>query len=122
MILKQREAVEAYKAVLELGMAPLPYRKAREVAALRRRLQEEYETAEERELQLAEELGLEVVDKTRVRTKDPIKQAAFLERREAQMEEAAEIDLPAVDLSDFTNILQISANGLEALEKIVKFE
>lgn len=122
MRLKQKEAIAAYRAVLELAEVRLPYRKAREVAALRRRLREEYETAAERELALAKELGVEALETGKFRTGDPEAAEAFRRRHEEQMNEEAEIDLPAADLSGFTGLLQVSPNCLEALEGIVVFE
>ena len=122
MKLKQKEVIMAYRAVLELSEARFPYRTAREVAALRRRLREEYETVAERELALAKELGVESTETGRFRTRDPAKAEEFRRRHEAQMDEAAEIDLPAVDLSEFTETLQVSPDCLEALEGIVAFE
>lgn len=122
MKLKQKEAVAAYRAVLELAEVRLPYRTAREVAAMRRRLREEYETAAERELALAKELGVEALETGKFRTKDPAAAEAFRRRHEEQMAEEAEIDLPAVDLSGFTEMLQVSPDCLEALEGIVVFE
>ena len=122
MKLKQKEVIAAYKAILELAETRFPYRTAREVSALRRRLREEYETVAERELALAKELGVESTETGRFRTRDPAKAEEFRRRHEAQMDEAAEIDLPAVDLSEFTETLQVSPDCLEALEGIVAFE
>lgn len=122
MKLKQREVIAAYRAVLELGEVRLPYRKAREVAALRRRLREEYETAAQREAALARELGVETAENGRFLARDAARAEEFRRRREAQMDEEAEMDLPAADLSQFTDMIQLSADCLEALEGMVIFE
>ncbi len=120
--MKQREVIGAYRAVLELAEVRFPYRKAREVAALRRRLREEYETVAERETELAKELGVEALETGKFRTRDPAAAEAFRRRHEEQMNEEAEFDFPAVDLSEFTEMLQVSPDCLEALEGIVVFE
>lgn len=122
MKLKQKEVIGAYRAVLELAEVRFPYRKAREVAALRRRLREEYETAAERETALAKELGVEALETGKFRTRDPAAAAVFRRRHEEQMDEEAEFDLPAVDLSEFAETLQVSPDCLEALDGIVVFE
>lgn len=122
MKMRQRDVVAAYRAALELGEVRLPYRKAREVAALRRRLREEYETAAEREMDLARELGVEPGENGRFRTREAARAGEFRRRREEQMNEEAEIGLPVVDLSEFADTVQLSANCLEALEGIVIFE
>lgn len=122
MKMRQRDVVAAYRAALELGEVRLPYRKAREVAALRRRLREEYETAEEREMALARELGAEPGENGRFRTREAARAGEFRRRHEEQMNEEAEIGLPVVDLSEFADTVQISPNCLEALEGIVIFE
>lgn len=122
MKMRQRDVVAAYRAALELGEVRLPYRKAREVAALRRRLREEYETAAEREMDLARELGVEPGENGRFRTREAARAGEFRRRREEQMNEEAEIGLPVVDLSEFADMVQLSANCLEALEGIVIFE
>lgn len=122
MKLKQREVIAAYKAVHELAEVRFPYKTAREVAALRRRLREEYETAAEREARLAEAMGVEAVGTGQFRTKDPAKAEAFRKQNEKQMDEEAEIDLPVVDLSAFAETLRVSPDCLEALGGIVVFE
>lgn len=122
MKMRQRDVITAYRAVQELTEARFPYSKAREVSALRKRLREEYETAAERELALAGEMGIEQTEAGRFRTKDPARAAEFRRRHEAQMEEAAEIGLPVVDLSEFAEMLRVSPGCLEALEGIVIFE
>ena len=122
MKLKQKEVIMAYRAVLELSEARFPYRTAREVAALRRRLREEYETVAEREAALEKELGVEALETGQFRTKSPAAAAEFRRRHEEQMNEEAEIDLPAADLSGFAETLQVSPDCLEALEGIVTFE
>jgi len=122
MRMKQREVIEAYKAVLELVEVRFPYQTAREVTELRRQLRKEYQIAAERERALAMEMGVEVLETGRFRTKDPEKAEAFQKRREEQMEESAEIDLPVVDLSAFAETLRVSPDCLWALEGIVQFE
>ena len=122
MKLKQKNVIAAYKAILELAEVRFPYRTAREVSALRRRLREEYEVVAERELAMAKELGVEALETGRFRTKDPAGAEAFRQRHEEQMNEEAEIALPAVDLSEFAETLQVSPDCLEALEGIVSFE
>lgn len=122
MKLKQKDVIAAYKAILELAEVRFPYRTAREVYALRRRLREEYEVVAERELTLAKELGVETLETGKFRTRDPAAAEAFRRRHEEQMNEEAEITLPAVDLSEFAETLQVSPDCLEALEGIVAFE
>lgn len=120
--MKQREIIAACRAVQELAGVRFQYQTAREVAALRRRLREEYEIAAEREMALAKELGVEALESGQFRTKDPAKAAEFRRRHEEQMDEEAEIELPVVDLSDCTDMLQVSPDCLEALDGIVTFE
>lgn len=122
MRMKQRDVIAAWRAMEELAGVRLPYRTAREAANLRRRLREEYETAAEREMALAAELGVEILEAGRFRTRDPEKEAAFRREVERQMNEEAEIGLPALDLSGFADTLRVSPECLEALEGIVIFE
>lgn len=116
------QIIDAYKAVHELAAAPLPYQKAREVVGLKKRLSEEFETVAALEKEMALELGAEVDPGGRCQFRDETAAKEFARRRLVLMEQEAEIELPAVDLSEHAEGLKLSAAAVEALEGIVRFE
>ncbi len=116
-----KRIVEAYKAAEQLSRNDFPYRVSREIAALRNRLREEFETVADMEEALVEKYQGKPAGNG-IRFKDAGALQAYQAERGEKMGQTAEIDLPAVDISAFADTLQISANGLEALEGIVRFE
>ncbi len=116
-----KRIVEAYQAVEQLSRNDFPYRVSREIAALRTRLREEFEIVAEMEDTLIEKHQGKPAGNG-IRFKDAGTLQAYQAEHGEKMGQTAEIDLPAVDLSAFADTIQISANGLEALEGIVLFE
>lgn len=116
-----KRIVEAYQAAQKLSGNDFPYCVSREIAALRNRLREEFETVADMEEALVEKYQGKPAGNG-IRFKDAAALRAYQAERNEKMGQTAEIDLPAVDLSGFTETLQISADSLEALEGIVAFE
>ncbi len=116
-----KRIVEAYQAVEQLSRNDFPYCISREIAALRNRLREEFETVADMEEALVEKHQGKPAG-SGIRFKDAKALQAYQAEHGEKMGQTAEIDLPTVDLSSFVDTIQISANGLEALEGIVRFE
>ncbi len=117
------EIVAAWRAVNELGGVLLPYKAARKLAGLKKRLSGEVETVLEMERALAREHGGHKQPNGSYQFDTPEAAAAFSEAHKAALEEDdPEITFQAVDLSRYTGQISISASALEALEGIVIFE
>lgn len=116
------EVVAAYRAVLELSKAVLPYKTARQVAALNRALRAEHDTVVAAERALAEEHGGVVSPMGSVDFPDADSVEAFNREHAAYMEQDADIRLPKVDVSKYTNLLRLSPETICALDGIVTFE
>jgi len=116
------EIIRAYRAVHELTGAVLPYKLARDIARLKKRLSEEFEVVLACETSLAESYG--------GRSKNgqydfPTRGAADSFARDYKTfleQEDRTIDLPKVDLSKCADMIRISPDAIDALDGIVFFE
>lgn len=122
MTLTPKQVTTAYRAVTELSNIVLPYRAARAVAALKKRLAEENDTVAAAEKNLVKEYGGQVSPGGHCDFPDDDAAQRFNGAREAFLEQEDEIKLPAVDLSKHTSLIRITPAAIEALEGIVIFE
>lgn len=122
MKLTPAKVTAAYRAVLELSNIVFPYKPARSVATLAKRLAEENDIVADMEKKLAAEYGGEMQPSGVCDFPDPDTAKHFRDALEEIREQEAEIKLPTVDLSRFTSSIRISAASIEALEGIVIFE
>lgn len=116
------EVVAAYRAVVELSKAVLPYKTARQVAALNRALRAEHDTVAAAQRALADKYGGVVSHMGDVDFPDADSMEAFNRERASFMEQDADIRLPKVDVSKYTNLLRLTPETICALEGIVVFE
>ncbi len=121
MKLSVEEVVKAYTAVHELVAIPLPFVKARQVATLRNRLQEEINIIMQEEAKLAQEFGGQREQKGYV-FPDTKSAQKFNEKYQEMIATEDEYVLPKVDLSDDIDKVNITPSAVEILEKIIKFE
>lgn len=106
--------VNAYRAVRELSGAILPYRAARGVFALQKRLAEEFEAIAEIERKIVTEHGGKADENGKYTFPDVDKMKAFRDRYNAMMEEQADVEFPVVDLSECTDALHLSPASIAA--------
>lgn len=112
----------AYRAIQELSGVVFPYRVARGIAALKKRLLEEVEAIAAMESALAEKYDVKI-DRTGNAKVSGKNAQAFVDEYNAMMEQNDEsIQLPVVDVSAFADTLRISPDAVGWLEGIVLFE
>lgn len=112
----------AYRAIQELSGVVFPYRVARGIAALKKRLLEEVEAVAAMESALVEKYGGKI-DRTGNAKVSGENAQAFVDEYNAMMEQNDEsIQLPVVDVSAFADTLRISPDAVGWLEGIVLFE
>ena len=118
-----QKIVDAYDAFQELSKVVLPFKKARALAGLKKKLKESFDVAQEAELAIVEEFG-GTKDYGGVysfkNNDDAVKCQKAIQDYMEQDDDS--IDLPHVDLSDYTNQIRLSASALEALEGIIIFD
>lgn len=115
--------VAAHKAMTELGSVVFPYRVARQVAGLKKRLAEEVQAVVDLEKALAEQYGGKRQATGSYRFESQEKTAEYLEAHRLAMEEDdPSIQFDPVDISKYTNQIRISASSVEALDGFVIFE
>lgn len=112
----------AYRAVLELSNIILPYKAARSVMALKKRLADENDTVVDMEKKLAVEFGGEEIPGGAYEFPDVDTNVRFQEALKEAKEQEDDIRLPTVDLSKYTSLIRISPASIEALDGIVIFE
>ena len=116
-----KQIVAAHEAMKELSKVPLPYKVARQLSGLNRRLDQEVETISSMEHALVEEFQGSI-ERNGIQFPDNETATAFDEKRKAFMEEDVPLKLPMVDLSKFADNLRISSGAVGALEGLVRFE
>ncbi len=116
------QIIQAHQAIQQLSSLVLPYRAAREIAGLKKRLVEEFETVFHAELALLERHGGEVKQNGEYRFPDDGAAETFAKECTAFRAQEDDIRLPIVDLSGHASAIRISASAVEALEGLVKFE
>lgn len=112
----------AYRAAMELSNIVLPYKPARSVATLAKRLAEENDIVADMEKKLAAEYGGKARRGGIFDFPDPETAKKFQDALEETREQEAEIKLPTVDLTGHTGLIRITPAALEALDGIVIFE
>lgn len=121
MKMTTRRIVDAYRASQELSDMVLPFKVARTVARLRKRLGEEYSTVLEMEKTMVDSChGREEANGYRFPTEEEAK--AYYAAHRKMLEQEDDINLPVVDLSAYASQLRITPGAIEALEGLVIFE
>ena len=115
------QIVSAHEAIRELSRVVLPYKTARQVARLKRRIDEEFEVISSMEKAIVEEFGGSIKGVHR-EFPDESTAAAFDEKMNTYWNEDAEIKLPTVDLSKYAENIRISPATIDALDGLVKWE
>lgn len=115
------QIVNAYKAIRCLSDVVLPYKKARELSRLKKRIADEFGVVVEMESALVDKYRGKR-DGGKYTFDSPETTNAFLTEYEKAMEQDAVFALRPVDLSDHIGQLKISVEAIEALDGIIIFE
>lgn len=121
MQMTPRKIMGAYKAIHELIPIVLPYKAARQITKLKKRLVEEFETVVAQEEALVQEYGGQR-EGNRYKFSDEQVAQDFQVAHTAFLNQEDSIDLPHVDLSSYQDMIRVSIGAIEALEGIVTFE
>lgn len=117
-----KQLVSIYQSLNELSNVVLPYQKTREMVRLRRRVQDEIDTILTMEQTLAAKYGgTQGKDKT-YHFPDVEKTKQFAQEHTQFYEHEEVIELPTVDLSQYTGFIRLSPAAMEALDGVVLFE
>ena len=115
--------VKIYDALAELAGVRFPYKVARQLAVLNRRVNEETAIISTMERDLVKQYGGTVSKLGALRFDSNEAREAFAAAHAAIMqEENEEVSLPTVDLSKYTSMLTLSPSALDSLEGIIIFE
>jgi len=119
------QIVSAYKAVVRLSESVFPYKTARSIARLKKRLGEEVDAIAAAETAIVKKYGGNVSQDGLVHIGDGAK-ADKLRALRAEMNEFRrqddEVKLPVLDISEYVDALRISPADIDALEGIVIFD
>ena len=116
-----RKIIDAHRAIKEISGMCFPYKTARAVAALKRRLQEEADIVADAQRSLVEHYGGKAKG-NQVTFADEETVLEFQNHYNDFMNEDTEVNLPTVDLSKHTNMFCLSPDTIDALDGIVIFE
>ena len=115
--------VRIHDALDELSGVRFPYKVARQLAVLNRRVNEETAIIYTMERDLVKQFGGTVSKLGALRFDSNEAREAFAAAHETIMlEENEEVSLPTVDLAKYTSMLTLSPSALDALEGVVIFE
>ena len=115
------QIASAHEAIQELSRVVLPYKTARQVARLKRRIDEEFEVIVSMESAVMKEFGGSF-EHGSVQFPDITAKKAFEEKMRLYREEDVDIKLPTVDRSKYAENIRISPATIDALEGLVKWE
>ncbi|MBR3752801.1 MAG: hypothetical protein IKK50_06700 [Ruminiclostridium sp.] len=116
------QIVNAYRAVHELKGLILPYKAARAVAKLKKKLDEEMQVIIGMEQAIVQKHGGKTKPNGSYDFDTPDAAAACKAELDGFNGEEVEVELPVVDLTEFVDQVSISPAAIEALEGIVLFE
>ncbi len=118
-----QKIIDAYGAICGLSKIVLPFKKARALTELKKKLKESFDVIQQAELTIVEEFCGEQTQNGIYQFKsdeDAIKCQKAIQDYMEQDDDS--IELPTVDLSDYTDQIKLSASALEALEDIIIFD
>lgn len=116
------QIVNAYRAVHELKGLVFPYKTAREVARLKKKLDEEMTVIIGMEQAIVQKHGGKTKPNGSYDFDSPASAAACKAELDGFNQEEVAVELPVVDLTEFVDQVSISPTAIEALEGIVIFE
>lgn len=116
------EIIHAYRAVQELSGAVFPFKLARDIARLKKRLSDEFSTVLAMERSLVEHYGGEVKGNNFVFSTSSAREAFTKHYENVMTQDDDSIPLPTVNLTGYTDGLRLSPDAVAALEGIVIFE
>lgn len=116
------QIVDAYRAVRELSDTVLPYKAARGITRLKKRLDEEFATIISMEQALIKKYGGKCCEHGRYDFASTEDAQAFSEELNAAMSQDDDMNLPQVDLSAYSGLIRVSAGAIEALDGLVIFD
>ena len=112
----------AYRGIQELTGVVFPFRVARGIAALKKRLSEELEVVAAMESALVEKYGGKIDRSGSAKISGKEAQAFADEYNVMMAQDDESIQLPVVDVSAFADTLRISPDAVGWLEGMVIFE
>lgn len=116
------QIVNAYRAVHELKGLVFPYKTAREVARLKKKLDEEMTVIIGMEQAIVQKHGGKTKPNGSYDFDSSASAAACKAELDGFNQEEVAVELPVVDLTEFVDQVSISPAAIEALEGIVIFE
>lgn len=115
--------VKIHDALLELTGVRFPYKVARQLAALNRRVNEETDIISTMERDLVKQFGGTMSKLGALRFEnDETREAFAIAHAAIMLEENEEVTFPTVDLSKYTSMMTLSPSALDVLEGIIIFE
>lgn len=117
-----REIVSIYSALNELSKTVFPYKVARKIAGLNKRVKEEFDVVNNQEHALVSKYNGKYEPGGKISFPDNDAAAAFAAEFDAMMDEDADVRFTPVDVSKYTETLQLTPRTIEALDGVIIFE
>ena len=117
-----KKIINIYAALSELNSVVFPYKVARKIAGLNKRVREEFEIIVGQETALVKKYEGKRERDGKITFYDTEKAEKFAEEFEAMQNEDVDISLVPVDISKYVDGLQLTPQSIEALEGVIIFE
>ena len=117
-----REIINIHNALNELSKTVFPYKIARKVAGLSKRVKEELEVINTQERAITNKYNGKYEPGGKINFPSTDAAVKFAKEFDAMMDEDVGIHLTPVDVSKYADTLQLTPQTIEALEGVIIFE
>lgn len=117
-----REIINIHNALNELSKTVFPYKLARKIAGLSKRVKAEIEVINSQERAITNKYNGKYEPGGKISFPDTDTAVEFTREFDAMMDEDVDIRLTPVDVSKYADTLQLTPQTIEALEGVIIFE
>lgn len=116
------EVINVHNALYELSKTVFPYKVARKIAGLSKRVKEEIDIINSQEHAIADKYGGKYEPGGKINFPDEDAAVEFAREFDAMMNEEVDINFTPVDVSKYTDALRLTPKTIEALDGVIIFE
>lgn len=117
-----REIINIHNALNELSKTVFPYKTARKIAGLSKRVKEEIDIINSQEHAIANKYGGKYEPGGKINFSDSDAAVKFAKEFDVMMDEDVDVNFTPVDVSKYTDALRLTPKTIEALDGVIIFE
>lgn len=116
------EVINVHNALYELSKTVFPYKTARKIAGLSKRVKEEIDIINSQEHAIADKHGGKYEPGGKINFPDEDAAVEFAREFDAMMNEEVDINFTPVDVSKYADALRLTPKTIETLDGVIIFE